>query len=70
MNDQPRSDCFCHGAGPRITQKTREFRTKTCAEHFRTAGVEFLKGIRTIVDLGIDHLAHEAETRGASINVE
>ncbi len=70
MNEQPKSDCFCHGAGPRLTEKAREFRAKTSAQHFRNAGIEFLRGVRTVVDLGIERLSHDTQTRGTTVNVE
>ena len=66
----PKSDCFCDGAGPRFTHKAREMRANVTAEHFRNAGVEFLKGIRTILDLGIDRLARDPNMRGTTVNVD
>ncbi len=74
MNEQSKSgtrgDCFCGGAGPRYTQKVRDIQSNVTAEHFRNAGAEFLKGIRTILDLGIDRLTRDPNVRGASVNVD
>ena len=67
---QTQQDCFCGGAGPKFTHKVNEFRSKATAEHFRNSGVEFLKGIRSIVDAGIDYLSHNSQTRGTTVNVE
>jgi hypothetical protein len=65
-----KSDCFCDGAGPRFTHKAREMRSNITAEHFRNAGVEILKGIRSVLDLGIDRLTRDPDLRGASIHVD
>lgn len=74
MNDEsqnaPPADCFCHGAGPRFTHKARACQAQCSAEHFRKAGLEFLKGVRTILDLGIERLSNEPQARGATVNVE
>jgi hypothetical protein len=74
MNDQsqsgPQADCFCRGAGPRFTTKARACQAQCSIEHFRTAGIEILKGIRNLVDLGIDRLAQEPQARGTTVNVE
>jgi hypothetical protein len=37
--------------------------------HFRNARVEFLKGMRSLIDERIDHLAHE-ERKGTHVVVE
>ncbi len=66
----PRSECFCDGAGPRFTHKAREMRANVTAEHFRNAGVEILKGIRTILDAGIDRLGRDPNLRGTTVNVD
>ncbi len=65
-----KSDCFCDGAGPRFTHKAREMRANVTAEHFRNAGVDFLKGIRSLLDLGIDRLSREPNLRGSTVNVD
>jgi hypothetical protein len=38
-------------------------------DHFRTARVEFLKGIRSLIDSRIEHLSR-AETKGTRVVVE
>jgi len=38
-------------------------------DHFRTARVEFLKGIRSLIDSRIEHLSRE-ETKGTRVVVE
>ena len=71
MNEQSQQhECFCGGAGPRFTHKVNEFRSKATAEHFRNSGVEFLKGIRSVLDAGIDYLAHGDQPKGTTVNVD
>jgi hypothetical protein len=69
-HSQTKSDCFCHGAGPRFTHKAREFDPSRTGEHFRTAAVEVLKGFRTILDTGIEYLSRNPSARGTAVNVE
>jgi hypothetical protein len=64
------SDCFCNGAGPRFTHTVRDFSPAQAADHFRNAAVEVLKGVRHIVDNGIDYLSRNPNTRGTTVNVE
>ena len=39
------------------------------SDHFRTSRVEFLKGIRSLIDARISHLSRE-EKRGTHVTVE
>ena len=64
------SDCFCHGAGPSFTNKARELNPSKAAQHFRTAALEVLKGVRTVLDTGIDYLSRNPSARGTTVNVE
>lgn len=74
MNDQPQSgaqaDCFCRGAGPHFTQRARACQAQCSVEHFREAGLEFLKGVRSLLDLGIERLSQESQARGTTVHVE
>lgn len=70
QNQSAQSDCFCKGAGPRFTNKAREFDPSRTAEHFKTAAVEVLKGFRTILDTGIEYLSRNPSARGTTVNVE
>jgi len=38
--------------------------------HFRNSRVEFLKGLRSLIDERIDHLAHHEEQKGTKVTVE
>jgi len=42
---------------------------KETREHFRNSRVEFLKGIRSLIDQRIDHLSHH-EQKGERVTVE
>jgi hypothetical protein len=39
-------------------------------EHFRASRVEFLKGLRSLIDERIAHLSREAEPKGTRVTVE
>ncbi|MGA2041500.1 MAG: hypothetical protein ABSH42_19635 [Bryobacteraceae bacterium] len=40
------------------------------SEHFRASRVEFLKGIRTLIDDRIAHLSKEEQHKGTHVTVE
>jgi hypothetical protein len=56
---------FCSVAVPFLEQLWPQ----TTREHFRNSRVEFLKGIRSIIDARIDHLSREHQ-KGTPITVE
>lgn len=64
-------DCACHGKGPEFTRVfTKMFEPPPGAgQHFRQARIEFLKGIRALIDHRIEHLSR-ASQKGAKITVE
>jgi hypothetical protein len=39
-------------------------------EHFRASRIEFLKGVRSLLDERIAHLSKEAEHKGTHVTVE
>ena len=49
MNEEQRADggCFCHGAGPRVSNMFRNCWSEASKDHFRTSRVEFWKGLRS-----------------------
>lgn len=70
--DSPRQEeeCFCMGAGPQVSAALRMGSEKT-REHFRAARVEFLKGLRNLLDERIEALSQEDTTKkGAKISVD
>jgi hypothetical protein len=59
--------CFiCETALPLI-EKCWSDATK---DHFRNSRIEFLKGIRSLLDDRIAHLSKEEETKGTHVTVE
>jgi hypothetical protein len=64
-------ECGCRGKGPEFTRVfTRMFEPPAGArEHFRQARIEFLKGIRSLIDHRIEQLSR-AQQKGARITVE
>ena len=59
--------CFyCSTAKPLIQQLWSD----ATKGHFRQSRIEFLKGIRSIIDDRISHLSSHAEKRGTHVTVE
>ena len=64
------SPCLCQGAGPALTELLRHLGPPEQARrHFDAAKVEFLKGLRALLDARIEH-ASKANTKGEKISVE
>jgi hypothetical protein len=64
-------DCGCMGFGPALSDLLGHVGPTAARDHFRAARVEFLKGIRAVLDARIDHLSKkQAETTGTTIPVE
>ncbi len=60
--------CLCQGAGPLLSEFLRRIGPPPEARgHFESARVEFLKGLRAILDARIEQLS---KTRGQKISVE
>jgi len=63
-------DCLCQGAGPALSELVRRVGPPEQARHhFEAAKVEFLKGIRALIDARIEK-ASKANSKGEKINVE
>jgi hypothetical protein len=60
-------DCGCMGFGPALNDLLN--RTGPARDHFRSARLELLKGIRALVDSRIDHITKEAD-KGTTVPVE
>ena len=56
---------FCTTAMPMLENLVSE----ATRDHFRNSRVEFLKGLRSLLDEKIAHMAHE-ETKGTHVTVE
>ncbi len=62
--------CLCQGAGPALTELLQRLAPPAEAKrHFDTARVEFLKGLRTLIDARIERLT-KPKARGQAIKVE
>ena len=63
---QPAPGCFfCHTALPMLEQLWPE----ATREHFRNSRVEFLKGIRSLLDERIAHLSRE-QSKGTHVDID
>jgi hypothetical protein len=56
---------FCHTAMPVLENLVSE----STRGHFRNSRVEFLKGLRSLLDERISHLSRD-ESKGTHVNVE
>jgi hypothetical protein len=56
---------FCHTAMPVLEHLVSE----STRDHFRNSRVEFLKGLRNLLDERISHLSRD-ESKGTHVNVE
>jgi hypothetical protein len=65
------ADCLC-GTVRRCLQEAAEmlFPPESACDHFRQARIEFLRGIRDIVDKRIDRLSRDKSAGGTRIVVE
>lgn len=63
--------CLVCEASEKLGRLFKEFGpSEEVVNHFRQSRIEFLKGIRTILDERIEHLQHPHQQKGAKINVE
>jgi hypothetical protein len=74
QGDMPKTgcgECVCGGAGPVLTEFLKRMGPPEGAKrHFDQARVEFLKGVRALIDARIDSLTPKEESRGAKVTVE
>ena len=69
--EQHASECFCMGAGPTFTKFAKAFGPpEAAASHFRQARIEFLKGLRELIDDRIGTLSQTREPKGTKVVVE
>ena len=62
--------CFCGGAGPAFSDFVRKLGPSEGAKrHFDAARVEFLKGLRALIDARIESLS-ASEPKGTKVDVE
>jgi hypothetical protein len=65
-----RGECLCMGAGPQATAVLKSISLGPATEHFRNSRIEFLKGLRTLLDSRIEKLQKRAQTKGTSVPVD
>jgi len=65
-----RARCFCCGFGPQGTAFVEDLWGKATRDHFRTSRIEFLKGLRSLIDERIEKLSRTTHPKGASVPVE
>ena len=67
---QARPGCFfCAVAGPQLEAMFENVLPENTREHFKSSRVEFLKGIRSMLDARIAHLS-EHPRKGTKVAVE
>lgn len=67
---QSSGQCFCQGAGPALSELLHRLGPPAEARrHFETARVEFLKGLRAVLDARIEQVS-KPRTKGEKISVE
>jgi len=57
---------FCNVALPMM----EHFWSEATRDHFRNSRVEFLKGIRSLIDQRIEHLSKHQQQHGTHVTVE
>jgi len=63
-------ECVCGGAGPALTEFLKQMGpSESARRHFDHARVEFLKGLRAIIDSRIESISRH-ETTGTKVTVE
>lgn len=70
MSDERRSGtCACQGVGPMVTNVIHNLAPVEAGKHFRAARVEFLKGIRSLIDSRIEKLSRSTNRDDAGTAV-
>ncbi|MDX1982527.1 MAG: hypothetical protein SFV51_19795 [Bryobacteraceae bacterium] len=67
----PRGGCACGGAGPVMSEFFKRMGPdESVKQHFRTARIEFLKGLRAIIDQRISDLSQSQQQKGSKVNID
>jgi hypothetical protein len=61
--------CLCMGMGPKLTEML-QCRSQAAAGHLQNARIEFLKGVRTLLDERIEQLSAGRKKKGTAVPVE
>ena len=62
--------CFCCGFGPQATAFAGHLWSKATQDHFRNSRIEFLKGLRSLIDDRIDRLSRPVAPKGTTVPVD
>ena len=65
-----RGECLCMGAGPQATAILKTISLGPATEHFRNSRIEFLKGLRSLIDSRIEKLQRVEPQKGTSVPVD
>jgi hypothetical protein len=65
-----RGECLCMGAGPQATAILKSITMGGATEHFKKSRIEFLKGLRSLLDSRIEKLQTKEKPRGTSVPVD
>jgi hypothetical protein len=65
-----RGECLCMGAGPQATAILKSINLGAATEHFRKSRIEFLKGLRSLLDSRIEKLQKYEQKKGTSVPVD
>jgi hypothetical protein len=68
-NQKTSEGCFCHGAGPRVSNMFRTCWSEATRDHFHTSRVEFWKGLRSLIDEHIERMSRTKQ-KGSTVPVE
>jgi hypothetical protein len=68
-NQRYNCDCGCMGLGPALSAFVGALGPEEARNHFRASRVEFLKGIRALLDARIEYLSKATET-GTKVDIE
>jgi len=66
---QADAPCLCMGMGPKLT-KMLQCRSQAAAGHLQNARIEFLKGVRALIDERIEQLSKPGKKKGTTVPVE
>jgi len=68
--EQMKAQCYCMGLGPMVTSALRQMGPPEAAlGHFRSARIEFLKGIRAMIDERISQMQN-TQQKGTKVTIE
>ena len=70
MEERVQGECFCMGAGPQLTAVAKSVGPAAALEHFHNSRLEFLKGMRSLLDARIEKMSRSEPAKGASVPVE